>query len=511
MEVVSNLECAEWAEANVLGLKGWATGRDGSALRGVRVRSGKLNVAGYHGIRRVDVAENLGHDAANAYSGFSIVAEVQPQDFPLAIEFEFPSGEWRQVLEVARERVAARSTNVRDDTLVPWNNGASPRKGPKRILFISHDMAAAGAQMLLLRFVTWLKKKGSWEIETLIAVPREYAAKALSAEQAILRGFEAVGPVHFISDYTQAPENLPAIRHGRYQVVYANTSDLGWLLPALEPIPCPVISHVHELGFWMTHRSGLENVARQAQSTDHFIACGTAVGENLARVAHISPKQIEVIHACGSIARATAAAHETSREHARKELGIPADAFVVVACGTFDWRKGAALFAPICVNLQQRLGARALHAFWIGSYHPELVREQFDHEVAMAGLAGRVRLLGHQSAPLKWMIAADCFALPSLEDPFPMVMLEAGTLGLPIVAFEHSGGAAEFIAGQAGTVVPYLDVAAFAAALAELAHHPRVAARKGAVARDRAATLFDEERSFSLIQARIDRIAVHKH
>jgi len=63
----------------------------------------------------------------------------------------------------------------------------------------------------------------------------------------------------------------------------------------------------------------------------------------------------------------------------------------------------------------------------------------------------------------------DIFALTSREDPFPLVMLEAAAIKLPMVCFAQSGGGPEFAEIGGGLVVPYLDVPAFAGCLAELA------------------------------------------
>jgi glycosyltransferase involved in cell wall biosynthesis len=50
--------------------------------------------------------------------------------------------------------------------------------------------------------------------------------------------------------------------------------------------------------------------------------------------------------------------------------------------------------------------------------------------------------------------------LPSREDPYPVVVLEAAAEKIPTVCFENSGGAPEFVCPDAGTVAPYLDVEA---------------------------------------------------
>jgi glycosyltransferase involved in cell wall biosynthesis len=77
----------------------------------------------------------------------------------------------------------------------------------------------------------------------------------------------------------------------------------------------------------------------------------------------------------------------------------------------------------------------------------------------------------------------DAFALTSREDPFPLVMLEAGMHGLPTVCFESSGGGPEFIGEDAGCAVPYLDLEHFSAALRSLQEAPELRHRMGDSAR----------------------------
>ena len=63
----------------------------------------------------------------------------------------------------------------------------------------------------------------------------------------------------------------------------------------------------------------------------------------------------------------------------------------------------------------------------------------------------------------RFFSAADAFVLTSREDPFPTVVLEAMSVGVPVVAFAESGGIPEFLTEHScGHVVPYCDPAAVA-------------------------------------------------
>ncbi|MEZ5179669.1 MAG: glycosyltransferase [Acidimicrobiales bacterium] len=68
--------------------------------------------------------------------------------------------------------------------------------------------------------------------------------------------------------------------------------------------------------------------------------------------------------------------------------------------------------------------------------------------------------------------------VPSREDPFPLVVLEAGARGLPAVA-AATGGLPELLGHGRGWVVPGHDLAALAEAVAEALDAPDDAAARG--------------------------------
>jgi glycosyltransferase involved in cell wall biosynthesis len=72
--------------------------------------------------------------------------------------------------------------------------------------------------------------------------------------------------------------------------------------------------------------------------------------------------------------------------------------------------------------------------------------------------------------------------LPSREDPFPLVCLEAAAFEKPILCFENAGGMPEFVEEDAGFVVPYLDVEVMCQRVAQLHDDPQLLSQLGQVA-----------------------------
>jgi len=93
--------------------------------------------------------------------------------------------------------------------------------------------------------------------------------------------------------------------------------------------------------------------------------------------------------------------------------------------------------------------------------------ERLRRRAAEADLAGRVRFLGWLEDPLERMRGWDVAVLPSVEpEAVGLAVLEAMSLGLPVVTTDH-GGAAEFL-GDAGLLVPPGDPGALAVAIERL-------------------------------------------
>jgi glycosyltransferase involved in cell wall biosynthesis len=155
----------------------------------------------------------------------------------------------------------------------------------------------------------------------------------------------------------------------------------------------------------------------------------------------------------------------------------------VVAVGTPVWRKGPDLFVEVARQLTSRVVGRAVLFMWLGADtaagHPDLTGPLED--VERLGLRNVVTFVPPTDRVFDHLKLADAFVLTSREDAFPLVCLEAGSVGLPIVCFD-AGGIPGLVGDDAGVVVPFPRLGAMADALAGLAAEPQRAAELGQAA-----------------------------
>jgi glycosyltransferase involved in cell wall biosynthesis len=108
------------------------------------------------------------------------------------------------------------------------------------------------------------------------------------------------------------------------------------------------------------------------------------------------------------------------------------------------------------------------------------------------GLSDRVEFLLDvpNERVLEMMAEADVFVLPSRIEPFGIVLLEAGSVGLPIVA-TNVGGIPEIVtSGEHGLLVASNDAAALGSAILQTLREPEASRERAARMRERVASEF---------------------
>ena len=359
------------------------------------------------------------------------------------------------------------------------------------VLFVSHQATRTGAPHVLLHLLRWVRANTDLDVHVLLLRPGPLEPE-----------FSALGPLTVLTDVplgqglTLVERELAKgrlrdvsaairqlfrlrLRHLRgFGVVYLNSI---CSVPSMRYLPSPprtVITHVHELALGIqcaltpSLLAPLPAADRRdpLRSTDLFIAAAEGVKANLV-ASGVPENKVRRHYEFIDVERALAAPDRTAV--VRRELGLPSSTRVVVASGTFEWRKGPDLFVHLARRMFERRPEEDVQFLWVGGGSGGAEDWFLAHDVRQSGLEGRLRFLGSRPNPLDYFRLADVFVLTSREDPFPLVCLEASVLGTPVVSFDN-GGMREFLAEGRGVVVPYLDIDAMAAAVEHMLDDPAV-------------------------------------
>jgi glycosyltransferase involved in cell wall biosynthesis len=172
---------------------------------------------------------------------------------------------------------------------------------------------------------------------------------------------------------------------------------------------------------------------------------------------------------------------------ARLTLGLPTTAPVIVCIANFTPTKGQTVIVDALPALARRFpGLRAI----LAGDGPELATIR--SRAAGLGLSETVSFPGAVSEPWALLQAADVFVLASEIEGLPLVVLEAMSEGVPVVATDVGGMPEAVIDGETGFLVPSGDVEALTAGIARILGDPALAARM------RNAALTHFERRFTM-------------
>lgn len=354
---------------------------------------------------------------------------------------------------------------------------AMPGAGPT-VLFVSHDATRTGAPICLLHLLRWVTQHTNCSPIILLRrggeLTKEFEALAPTfcwSERWVFMNWRRVLRHLRLRRYLYPLLGLPLSRYLRSQnirLIYSNTVTNTELSELFEQMGCSVITHVHELENAIRERLRPEDIQRLVRHTTHFIACCSAVKNCLIGTLGVAGNTIDVVHEfvpsppVGSI----------NKIEARKRIPLlhelQAGLRIVLGAGTTDWRKGPDLFVQLARHVIRERDMKDVHFVWIGGQTGDVEWTRLQHDVHKSRLAEHVHFIGTVTNAADYFAAADVFALTSREDPFPLVMLEAGIARTPTICFADAGGAPEFVGDDSGIVVPYLDLNAMADAVQTL-------------------------------------------
>lgn len=327
----------------------------------------------------------------------------------------------------------------------------------KNILFITHDASRTGAPILLLNFINWMKNNHpEYNIYTLISSSGELIPEFQKISKEAFFPYKyfnfKLNELNTLVQKRNTRKVLKKINSMKWDFIFSNTIVNGKVLENINTLNIPVFSYIHELEYTIDFYDQTNQVEGTIKKTDFFI-CGSQTVQRclIQKFGKVNAQNSSVVNSFADIQNNII--DFSIKKNLKQQLNIPEDSFVVGMVGAFSWRKGEDIFTEVAfLNNEENI-----HFVWIG-INNEARLNQIKTDIDRVNKTVNLHLMPPSADYLRYYHMFDCFFLSSREDPYPLVMLEATSFGLPVIYFNNSGGAHEFLKDNYSFEIEFYDL-----------------------------------------------------
>ena len=300
-------------------------------------------------------------------------------------------------------------------------HGLTNSRDRQKLLLVGHDAYKHGAQMILMGIAKICARQFGLDVTLL-----------LRDGGPLVKDYGDVCKTVLLNQLGE--ENLEGwVRHEGFDVAITNTTVSGDLIPALSRAGLKIVSLIHELPHLIREYELEGNLDIIGEKSDYTIFPSNIVQDGFNQFVTDGKTQQKILSQ--GIYQAIEFDAD-KRNQIRSELGIPADAKVVLNVGFADLRKGFDIFLDIA---RQMIAERSdVHFVWAGALSADM--ERWVQSDLDASMEKRIHLVGFTNKMSDFYSASDCLFLSSREDPYPSVVLEAMGVGAPAVVFKKATG-----------------------------------------------------------------------
>jgi len=327
----------------------------------------------------------------------------------------------------------------------------------KKVLFVITRLAAGGAPLMTLAMLESLRKNG-YDVELVTGLAGKDEKDLLpgiqNGEYAITVIPELVRNIAPIKDYIALRKLRKLMREKKFDVVHTHTTKAGILgrLAAKQAKVAHVIHSPHghifhsyfnpvliKLYVWLERvasRWSQKTITLTEKEKREYLALGIG-----------TPDEYQCIY--NGIETDKYFNQDFDREALRKRMNIPVASIILVTVGRLVPVKGCRYLLEAVASIK-RQGFDDMHCLIIGD---GVLKEELENKTRELEISSQVNFLGHQEDIMPYLMISDVFVLPSLNEGFGLVIVEAMAAGLPVVA-TRVGGVPEIIMdGESGKLV----------------------------------------------------------
>lgn len=341
-----------------------------------------------------------------------------------------------------------------------------------KIIFISHEASRTGAPILLLRLMQALKNDQNISIVTILRNGGELQDQFEKLGKTYLwrtkREVKGLGvylyklkrKLGFYKNESQTDYNSDIIEEVKgADFIINNTITNGPLLKQLPLSDKRVFTYIHEMKVITSFSSTDEDINYVYNLSEKIFVPAKAVKEFLMNEYGLGDAKFRVLRYIIPYPTNHNLQVTNSIELANGNL------FKVGFCGTLHWRKGYDLLPLIGKIIVKDKAQKDIRFHWIGTNLKSFEYGIVANDIAKMGLTDYFKFSPVIDNIYKELKNIDILVLPSREDAFPLVVLEAACLGIPTIYFKNAGGIGEFLEDDAGVAVDYLDINSMAEAI----------------------------------------------
>ncbi|MEL7236029.1 MAG: glycosyltransferase, partial [Chloroflexota bacterium] len=340
-----------------------------------------------------------------------------------------------------------------------------------RVVHIIKIVLTAGAERHLLRLLPGLRARDVDARLIVLVQPDTPMDDFMAlAENAGIPAERMI--IHRHADVTLLPRLVSRLRELQPELVHTHLihADLyGVLAAKLAGVPRIIISRHNDNAFRRKLPVRLLNRVLWGLSSG-----GIAISEALRRfcieVEGVSPGKIRTVHYGLDLHAPSPDELSKRRTNLCQSLNLPDDAILVGTVSRLIEQKGL----RYAINAFQHISGAYLVITGDGT-----LRDELEAQADELDLRDRVFFLGWREDASDVMTGLDVFLMPSLWEGFGLVLLEAMSQGLPVVASRVSAIPEIVTDGKTGILLPPRDHAAIATALQRLIDDPQLRERMG--------------------------------
>jgi glycosyltransferase involved in cell wall biosynthesis len=271
------------------------------------------------------------------------------------------------------------------------------------------------------------------------------------------------------------------IGQGQYDIVHTHSAKAGTLgrLAALWS-GVPVVVHTlhgfpfHPYQSALRRQAYLQVERALGHRSSMLLAVGSHVAAESVRLGIAAPERLRTI--APSIDPIEVPQGQLPRRTARRRLAVPPGMHVVGTVGRLDYQKAPEHFVEAIAALDRP----DVLGLWIGDGP---LRPLVERRAAELGLGERFVCLGERDDVPALLPALDLFVMTSRYEGLPCALIEAMTVGVPVIATAVNAVPDAVIPGETGLLVPPQRPDLVAQAIGHLLDHPASARRMADTAR----------------------------